>query len=105
MATDVPEDDLCLDDLKIGKTLEDACLGQLMSRNNKTDKKIGKRIANGEKAFWTVGQIFKSKMSISTKTRVFQSSIIPILTNGSQTWNLTKKNLKHGCHATMYLRN
>ncbi len=38
MATDVPEDGIQIDDLKIGKTVEYTYLGQIMSNNNKTDK-------------------------------------------------------------------
>ncbi len=51
IATDVPEGGIQIDDLKTGKTLEYTYLGQIMSYNNKTDKEIGKRIANGWKAY------------------------------------------------------
>ncbi len=94
MATDVLEDGIQIDDLKIGKTVEYAYLGQILSCNNKTDKEIAKRIANGWKVYWAHRQIFKSKMSISTKIRVFQSCIIPVLTYGAQTWTLIKNNMK-----------
>ena len=64
-----------------------------MSIENKTNTEIGKRIANGWKAFWAQKHIFKSKMRKSRKIKIFQSCVIPVLTYGAQTWALTKSNI------------
>ncbi len=67
-------------------------LGQKMAMQNKNrmDGEIQARIGNGWKAYWRHKHIFKSKMSIRAKTKILESSILPILTYDALIWALTK---------------
>ncbi len=94
---------LQIDELRIEKVTEYIYLGQIITLDNKTNMDIGRCIANGWKSYWPQKNIFKSKMSIPTKIKIFHSCIIPVLTYGSQTWALTKKNVQR-LKSTYYTR-
>ncbi len=66
-------------------------LGQIISTRNKTEKELKVREANAWKAFWAQRKIFKSKMKLKTKIRIWESTVFPVLTYGTQTWATTKK--------------
>lgn len=65
-------------------------LGQLISIVDRKNKEINTRIANAWKKFWSLKNILKIRMKISTKIRVFESGVVPVLLYGAQTWSLTK---------------
>jgi len=69
-------------------------LGQLTSFANKTEKELKVRRGNAWKAFWAQKQNFKSKMSLATKIPIFESTVIPVLLYGAQSWALTAKQQK-----------
>ena len=66
-------------------------LGQTLSFENKLEKELEVRRANAWKAFWSLKSIFKSKMKLSSKIRILESAVIPVLTYGAQTWAATSK--------------
>jgi len=48
-------------------------------------KELKVRRANGWKAFWAKKAIWRSRLKLKSKIRIFESTIIPILTYGAQT--------------------
>ena len=68
-------------------------LGQTLSFEDKTEKELKIRRANGWKSFWAQRTILKSNLKLKSKIRVFESTIVPVLTYGAQTWATTKKQL------------
>ena len=81
--------------IKIGETLLENTekiiyLGQLISFQDQTEIEIKRRIAIAWKRFWKLSHILKQKLSISFKSHIFNSCIVPALSYGSQTWSLSK---------------
>lgn len=68
-------------------------LGQLISFKSKEDKEIQRRITNGWKAFWAINDIMKMEIPQQLKKESFESSVISVLTYGSQTWSNPKRNM------------
>ena len=66
-------------------------LGQILSFADKTSKELKVRRANGWKAFWAKKSIWRSKLKLSSKIRIFESLIIPVLTYRAQTWATTQE--------------
>ena len=66
-------------------------LGQLITTLPNKEQEIKRRISLGWKAFGRASSIFKSKMPICLKRTVYNQCIIPTITYGCETWNLTKK--------------
>lgn len=76
---------------KIEKVNEYTYLGQILSFEDRTNKEIATRKRKAWAGFWALKQIFKSEMSTTSKIKILESNIIPILTYGAQTWSLTKQ--------------
>ena len=88
-----------LGEIKVGgnmieKVQEYKYLGQLISFDNKTEKELKVRRGNAWKAFWAQKHLLKSNMKLKTKIRIFESTVIPVLLYGAQTWALTSKQMK-----------
>ena len=79
---------------KIEKVQEYRYLGQIISFKNKTEKELKVRRGNAWKVFWAQKHLLKSNLKLKTKMRIFESTVIPILLHGTQTWALTDKQLK-----------
>lgn len=66
-------------------------LGQLISPKQNINKEIERRIANSWKSYWGLREVMKDKkIHIKTKSKLFNTCILPILIYGSQTWAITK---------------
>ncbi|GBP47781.1 Retrovirus-related Pol polyprotein from type-2 retrotransposable element R2DM; Endonuclease [Eumeta japonica] len=66
-------------------------LGQLISPKDNINKEIERRIANSWKRYWSLREVMKDKnLHISTKSKLFNTCILPILMYGSQTWAITE---------------
>ncbi|GBP26098.1 hypothetical protein EVAR_15111_1 [Eumeta japonica] len=52
---------------------------------------IERRIQRSWNKYWSMKEVFKSDMPINLKTRIMNSSILPCLTYGCQTWKFTPK--------------
>ena len=68
-------------------------LGQCISMESTTkDQEIKRRITLGCKSFGRASAILKNKdMPIVLKRQVYDQCILPTVTYGSETWNLTKQ--------------
>lgn len=69
-------------------------LGQTVSFTNRTNYEIKTRISNAWKRFWSLKILLKGKMGLRSKMKIFNSSVVPVLTYGAQSWALTQKQLK-----------
>lgn len=61
---------------------------------NNNELEIERRVQYTWNKYWSLKEIFKSNLPIATKTKVMNSSLLPCLTYGCQTWKFTTK-LKH----------
>lgn len=69
-------------------------LGQIISPTDLTSKEIDRRIGNAWKQYWSLKEIMKNKhINITIKRKLFDTSILPILTYGCQTWALNKAHI------------
>ena len=66
-------------------------LGQIITMSPNMELEIKNRISQGWRAFGAASDIFKSNMPLCLKRKVYNQSIIPTMTYGAETWNLTKK--------------
>ena len=62
-----------------------------MGFENSTSVEIKNRISLAWKKFWALKKIFKGPYSNKIKSAVFNSCIIPVVTYGAQTWEMTKQ--------------
>lgn len=83
--------------IKIGLTRVDYAqefiyLGQLMAPYDNTNKEIERRISNGWRRYWSMKEVMKDKtLHIATKSKLFNTCILPILMYGCQTWSMSQK--------------
>ncbi|CAH2098623.1 unnamed protein product [Euphydryas editha] len=67
-------------------------LDKLISFNENSNLlEIERRVQLTWNKYWLLKEIFKSNMTIDIKTQVVNSSLLPCLTYGCQTWNFTTK--------------
>ncbi|GBP48908.1 Retrovirus-related Pol polyprotein from type-2 retrotransposable element R2DM; Endonuclease [Eumeta japonica] len=67
-------------------------LGKTISFKEKNNElEIERRIQRSWNKYWSMKEVFKSDMPINLKTRIMNSSILPCLTYGCQTWKFTPK--------------
>ena len=85
---------IMLDGHEIERVSEYRYLGQLVSFVNKTEKELKIRRANAWRAFWAQKHLFKSSLKMKSKIRVWESTVLPVLLYGAQTWALTAKQMK-----------
>lgn len=67
-------------------------LGSLLNEENRVSKKIKTRIRKGSKAYFANKKVPDSKLSFKILECVYNSIIKPVITYGSETWTLIKKN-------------
>ncbi len=82
--------DIGIEGQKIGKTEEIIYLGQLISFEKKTQKKINRRIALTWRKFWSLKHVLKGPFANLHKSQIFNMCVIPSLIYGSQTWAMNK---------------
>ncbi len=66
-------------------------LGQMVSANPVHEKEIRRRIGMGWSAFGKQNLVMNSNLPLSLKRKVYNQCILPVLTNGLETWRLTKE--------------
>jgi hypothetical protein len=65
-------------------------LGSLVTENSENSTKIKIRIAAGNKCYFYLIKLFKSRaVARNTKVRIYRTIIRPVVTYGSGTWCLT----------------
>ncbi len=65
-------------------------LGQIISFKEKMGKEIERRISHAWKGYWDLKLVFKGSVKISSKIRMFEACVLPILLYGAQMWTVTK---------------
>ena len=70
---------------------------KIMSFTQGMVKELQEREKEAWKGYWALGKIFKGKMKVSSKIKILEACILPILTYRVQTWALTKKNKLIAC--------
>ena len=88
-----PGEDITLEGTPLEKVEKYIYLGQIISMNSNKENEIKRRISLGWQAFGRASSIFKSKIPISLKNKVYNQCILPTITYGAETWNLTKKQM------------
>ncbi|XP_045534998.1 uncharacterized protein LOC106709987 [Papilio machaon] len=68
-------------------------LGHLVSFKSSIDKEVERRIKRTWNKYWSMKEVFKSKIPIELKTKAMNICLLPCLTYSCQTWPLTRKNL------------
>ncbi|MCH9657352.1 reverse transcriptase family protein [archaeon] len=88
----VPDTTVKLNNINIEILENFTYLGQTISLKDKTQtQEIRKRIRLGWAAFGKLSYILKSNLPQCLKTKVFNQCILPIMTYGAETWNLSKE--------------
>ena len=77
---------------KLNKVDHYIYLGQQISMNPSKEEEIKRRITLGWQAFGRASSTFKNKkIPLVLKRRVYNQCILPTVTYGAETWNLTKR--------------
>ena len=87
-------EEIYLDEEKIVRVEEYKYLGQAVSFSDRTKKELKVRRANSWKAFWAKKAFWRSKLKLKTKIRILESSVMPVLTYGAQTWAITQQQIE-----------
>lgn len=67
-------------------------LGKQISFDRKSNElEVERRVQQTWNKYWSLKEIFKSNLPITIKTKVMNSSLLPYLTYGCQTWKFTSK--------------
>ena len=66
-------------------------LGQTISDNKDFGAEINNRLKKAWGKYWSYKSLLKSKMTQKSKLEILNNCIIPSMTNGAQTWALTKE--------------
>jgi Reverse transcriptase (RNA-dependent DNA polymerase) len=74
----------------IEKVQEYKYLGQLISFEDRGSKEVNARIRAEWNSFWSQKKFFCGNLPIFHKMRLFDASILSILTYGAQTWSLSE---------------
>ena len=76
--------------------VEDFCyLGSVIAGNGSCDKEIRIRLGKANATFGRLNSIWKNKgLSLLTKTRLYRALVLTTVMYGSETWPMTKTNLK-----------
>jgi hypothetical protein len=70
-------------------------LGTLISNDNSVQKEIQRRILAGSRTYFTATSLFRNRfLSRATKIRLYKILIRPVVTYGTETWKMTKKEEK-----------
>lgn len=67
-------------------------LGKLIGFDRKLNElEVERRTKNTWNKYWSLGEIFKSNLSINIKTKAMNTCILPCLTYACQTWKFSNK--------------
>jgi hypothetical protein len=82
-----------IEDTKIEQVNEFKYLGVTINNKGKQDTEINQRISAATKLYHSLGKTFIGKKEISRKTKmtVYQTIFRPVLTFGSESWVITKR--------------
>lgn len=81
----------CINGMQIDKVAKFKYLGSTITDKNEMDEEIKERLGAGNRCYYSLIDLFKGKrISKTTKLRIYNSIIKPVVTYGCQTWSLTK---------------
>ncbi|KAJ4429476.1 hypothetical protein ANN_21645 [Periplaneta americana] len=67
-------------------------LGSVITENNTMDSEIGARLIAANKNYFGLANILKAKnVPCTIKTKIYKTTIRPVLIYGAETWTLTKR--------------
>jgi hypothetical protein len=67
-------------------------LGTLINNDNNVEKEIQRRILAGNRTSFAALRLFRSRLrSRGTKILLYKTLIRPVVSNGAETWTMTKK--------------
>jgi hypothetical protein len=70
-------------------------LGTIITRDGSISKEINRRISSGRLAMIKLEKIMKDRdVTVTTKSKIVETMIFPIVTYGSESWTLRKKERK-----------
>jgi hypothetical protein len=70
-------------------------LGTIITRDGSMSKEINRRISSGRLAMMKLEKIMKDRdVTVTTKSKIVETMIYPIVTYGSESWTLRKKERK-----------
>ncbi|XP_029342105.1 uncharacterized protein LOC115033526 [Acyrthosiphon pisum] len=88
-------DHITVDDYSFKKVEVFKYLGVNINSNNDMHEEINDRIACGNRCYYSIMRLLKSKLlSRNSKTLLYHSYLRPIITYASETWSLTKGDSK-----------
>ncbi|KAF0757020.1 Reverse transcriptase domain-containing protein, partial [Aphis craccivora] len=88
-------DHITVDDYSFKKVEVFKYLGVNINSNNDMHEEINDRIACGNRCYYSIIRLLKSKLlSRNSKTLLYHSYLQPIITYASETWSLTKGDSK-----------
>ena len=82
---------ITLDAAKLEPVKKFFYLGQTITMTPGKEIEIQRRIALGWPAFGRANLVLTKKLPMSLKRKVYNQCILPVMTYGSETWNLAKK--------------
>lgn len=82
---------VCIGENPILYANECTYLGQSISFKDQTNQEVDKRIKKAWNKYWSLKHIFKAKLPIALKKKAWNSSVLPTLLYGCQSWALTSK--------------
>ena len=69
--------------------------GAMINTNNLISNEIMSRIAAGNKCFYSLRQIFRSRdMSKAVKIKIYKALVKPVVVFGSEMWAMTEMDMK-----------
>lgn len=83
------DQDYLVDELRIETVVDFKYLGQIISFSNRQSKEIDARISAAWRSFWSLKRFLLSSLPMHHKRILMDSVIIPTLTYGCQTWNIS----------------
>lgn len=87
----IPTCNIWIGDNQIKQVTHFNYLGSLITSDGRCEKEIRKRIALAKSIFWDMKNILCDlNMSMTTKLRVLDCYVLPVLTYGSEGWTMTK---------------
>ena len=93
LSNDPNKEKIHIEEIEIEIVEEAISLGQVIALEDRLDKEISHRIAQGWKNVWSLKYIYKSKLPVKFKSKILDSCTLPALMYGSQTWAPTEAQL------------
>lgn len=88
--TNGEQKDILIQGTKMSYVSDYIYLGQNITMQGWAIKEVERRVAKAWNKYWSLKDVFKSKLPLRLKKKAFDSVVLPTLLYGCQTWPLTK---------------